>query len=173
MAHENLPFSGATSSSVYAFSLAVKCGCCVEINSSEELWKLPRNKTKMKSGQAPHQVEMECPRFTVHRKSVTMGLIGPGNGGLPCAIDDLRVLVTDAGRTSLIWWVLGTVLVVSKMLTFLEMRMHLDSSQHFIPHSLRADEIVATVCSCTKLRRFRLSPLLRKPSQRLTWSYIK
>ena len=37
-------------------------------------------------------MEMECPHLTYHRKAPVKGIIGPGKGGLPCGIDDLRVL---------------------------------------------------------------------------------
>ena len=48
-------------------------------------------------------MEMECLPLIVHRKAPIKGLIGPGNGGFPCGIDDPRVLVTDAGLHSLIY----------------------------------------------------------------------
>ena len=40
-------------------------------------------------------MEMECPPLRVHRKAPVKGLIGPGSGGLPCGIDDPRVLATN------------------------------------------------------------------------------
>ena len=68
-----------------------------------ERWKLPCNKQKRtRSSQAQHQMEMECLHLTSHRKAPVKGIIGPGNGGLPCGIDDLQVLATGAGQHSLI-----------------------------------------------------------------------
>ena len=48
-------------------------------------------------------MEMECSHLTVHRKAPVKGLIGPGNGGFPCGIDDPWVLATDADLHSLIY----------------------------------------------------------------------
>ena len=100
-------------------------------------------------------------------KAQTVGLIVPENGGFPCVIDGLRVFATDAGLSSLILRVLETVLVVSKQPAFLEIKKHREN--HDIScHTRRKVEILATVFSCTKIRQCRLSPLVRKPLQRLT-----
>ena len=48
-------------------------------------------------------MEMECSPLTVHRKAPVRGLIGPGNGGFPCGIDNPRALATDADLHSLIY----------------------------------------------------------------------
>ena len=42
---------------------------------------------------------------------------------------------TGAGLSSVILWVLGTVPVVSKRLTFLKMKMHRERSRDSMPHS--------------------------------------
>ena len=46
---------------------------------------------------------MECRPLTVHRKPPVRELIGPGNGGFSCGIDDPPVLATDADQYSLIY----------------------------------------------------------------------
>ena len=55
-------------------------------------------------------MEMECPHLRVHRGAPVKGLIEPGNDGLPCGIDELRVLSTDDDLHSLIYdcWELRT-----------------------------------------------------------------
>ena len=92
------PFSG-TSPNICVF-FAVKCGCCLDICCGEELWKLPCNNRKR--DQCPHQVGMECPHLTVHRKAPMKGLIGPWQERIPCATDGPRVLATDTDLSSLI-----------------------------------------------------------------------
>ena len=67
----------------------------------------------------------------------------PENGGCPCVIDCFRVLATDADLPSLILCVLETASVVSRRLTFLEIRKARDRSRYFMPHSQQVDEIVA------------------------------
>ena len=56
----------------------------------------------MRFSQAQHQMGMECPHLTVHKKAPVNVLIRPGNVGLTCGIDDLPALATDAGLHSAI-----------------------------------------------------------------------
>ena len=48
-------------------------------------------------------MEMEGTPLRVHRKAPAKVLIGPGNGGFPCSINDPRVLSTDDDLLSLIY----------------------------------------------------------------------
>ena len=48
-------------------------------------------------------MKVECPPLRVHRKAPAKGLIGHGNGGFPCGINDPRVLSTDDDMHSLIY----------------------------------------------------------------------
>ena len=56
----------------------------------------------------------------VNGKAQTKGHIVPGNRRFSLGIDALRVLKTDAGLSSLILCMLGTVPVVSKRRTYLK-----------------------------------------------------
>ena len=106
-----------------AFSLAVNFGCCVNICGAVELelWALRYLIKRTRYSQTSHQLEMEYPRLTLHRKTLIKGLTGLGNSKLPCGIDDFRLLATDAGLLLLSSWALGIVPVVLKKLTDLEM----------------------------------------------------
>ena len=99
-------------------------------------------------------MEMECPRLTVNREDPMKGLIGPGNSGFSGGIDGLWALVTDASLVLLILrvcqWILRTVPVVLKRLTYLKIRMHQDRSQDSTIYT-RAVESTSTICSHIKI----------------------
>ena len=85
--------------------------------------------------------------LAVNGKAQTKGHVVPGNCRFSLGIDVLRVLKTDAGLSSLILCVLGTVPVVSKRRTYLKMRMYGDRSWDSMPQSLRSRRDRSTFCS--------------------------
>ena len=87
--------------------------------------------------------------FDSSYRNVGKGTFGSGIGGFTSGIDDLRVLATEAGLHPLISYVLGTVPVVSKWLTILEMRMYREDHEISLTTRRRVDEIVATVSTST------------------------
>ena len=95
-------------------------------------------------------MEMECPHLKVHRKAPIKGFIGPGNGGFPCGIHALRVLATDAGLHSLL--LLGTV--HGNVSHSQKWGSTGKRSRDSMPHCRRVENIVDTVCFCTKIRHF-------------------
>ena len=108
--------------------------------------------------------------FDSYREATMKGLTGPGNGGFPSGIDDLWVLATYAGPHSLDYerWELRQR--SRKRSSQSSNRGCAWKGQEVPCHPRRrVDEIVATQSrQCAKIRQFRLSPLERKPLQRLT-----
>ena len=120
-------------------------------------------------GSSPQQTSTQHPHLLSNEKAQTERPSVPENGWFPCAIDGLRMFATGAGLSSLISWVLGAVLVVSKRFTFLERRMHHDRSRDSMSHSLQSRRDYRCRLFLFPNRTISASPLVRKSLQRLTF----
>ena len=127
---------------------------------------LPRN--FQSSSITQWQIAMQRPHLTANEKAQTKRfVIVPENVGFPCGIDDPRVSAAAACLPSVILRVLGTMLFCWELFQWFGKGSHFSKwgctgIDHEIPcHSRRrVDEIVATVCSRIKIRRFLLLPLV-------------
>ena len=137
-----------------------------------ELWKL-RCKKKTRSSQTPYQMETKCPHLTDHGKAPMNELNGPGNDTTLMALECLR-LMPVCRRWSHECWELcgrsrkGTVQVIPSV----AMTQYLGRSREYMPQSSRRRRDFGYRLFSYQNKWLRLTPLVTKPLQRLTWVFV-